>query len=61
LQKAINIANDRKQWKNIFRLREDVAMPRPSRSTRLGNSWWWMIWSYASVIGKRDSLTSTAF
>jgi len=30
---AINIANDRKQWRDIFRLREDG---RPSRSTWLG-------------------------
>jgi len=38
ITEAINIENDRKQWRDIFRLPEDVTMSRPSRSTRLGTS-----------------------
>jgi len=43
IAEAINIASDKKHWRNIFRLQEDVTTPRSSRPTQLRTSWWWWI------------------
>ena len=38
IEQAITIACDRQKWREIFRLQEDVARPRPSRLRRPGAS-----------------------
>ena len=38
MEQATELANDRQLWRETFKQQEDVALPRPRRSNRLGTS-----------------------